>query len=143
MARGCPYPLGVRSGCFSGRTSKLCISALGCRFAKYGGSITPWLQGGCILSSYIIKECRSAKTRSILIDEYAKRRRKLFFVTQSCLPPGVLRLPVLEFPSQKPLGTPEHPSVINNHRGLTRNWVECQPCAKDPALDQMKIWSKR
>lgn len=64
------------------------FEANGSDFVEYAYSIKPLLQGGCILTSGILSECRSAKVRSLLIDEYAMRRRKLHSVTQSCLPPG-------------------------------------------------------
>lgn len=65
-------------------------------FPTYGDPITPLLQGGCIFRSCSITQCKSEKVRSLLIDEYVKRRRKLHTFAQACLMPGAfVEIPTL------------------------------------------------
>ncbi|KAJ5611871.1 hypothetical protein N7528_008976 [Penicillium herquei] len=53
--------------------------------AGYSDSITLLLQAGCILRSDSIMKCRPERSRSLMIDEYAKRRKKLYTIAQACL----------------------------------------------------------
>ncbi|KAE8135975.1 hypothetical protein BDV38DRAFT_284450 [Aspergillus pseudotamarii] len=54
----------------------------------YCASITPLLKAGCKFDAYDIFSCRSKTVRSLLIQELARRRRKLWDLAQSNLPPN-------------------------------------------------------
>ncbi|KAE8420011.1 hypothetical protein BDV36DRAFT_293662 [Aspergillus pseudocaelatus] len=63
----------------------------------YCASITPLLKAGCKFDVYDIFLCKSKPVRLLLIQELAKRRRKLWDLAQSYLPPSKL----IEFHIQK------------------------------------------
>lgn len=56
----------------------------------YHDSIVILSQGGCSFGSFDMQNCRQKKTRLLLIDEYANRRKRLHDMARSCLPPGYL-----------------------------------------------------
>lgn len=53
----------------------------------YCESLTPLLKAGCKFEVFHIFSCKSKTVRLLLIRELARRRRKLWDLAQSCLPP--------------------------------------------------------